>query len=409
MHEPAAMSFLLEMDRALSLQDPEREQTVDDGAGRRTVGRVPRPSRTDRADRRFLRAEHDAIDFRLRRAERSRDGKRARDVRGVVVGLGARIHQDQISAPHSPIVRNIVQDARVLPARDDGIVAVSPRAPAAELRLELRLELVLHHPGSRRPHRAPVPLGRDCGRLFEGCDLVSILDESLLGDRRSRILDGGMGRRISAMLLYRDSFEDRGERAIQNLVVAEPMEEPHCSVEELLEAAERIRGGTRFLDGELPESSSGPEPWTVPNLALRVAGAYEKDRMVAPAAQAIGREERTGLFDARQVVEVAVGAEGVEDVPVSNLEPCRRQQEEAVAEAIEEPLPPLSEDLRRKHRVGAHRVLDLLNRKGNGARRSVPSPRTPRRFSRRGSEAPPSARTNRSRSDRNWDSGSCRR
>ncbi len=374
MHEPAAMSFLLEVNRALSPQDTEREQTVDDGTGRRAVRRIPGPSGTDRADRRFLRAEHDAVDLRLRRAERSRDGKRARDVRGVIVGLGARIHQDQISAPHSPIVRDVVQDARVLPARDDGVVAVSARAPAAELRLELRLELVLHHAGSRRPHRAPVPLGRDPGRLFEGRDLVSVLDEPLLGDRRSRILDGGMRRRISAMLLDRDSFEDRGERAIQNLVVAEPMEEPRSSAEELFDAAEKIRGGPRFLDGELPESSSGPEPWTVPDLALRVAGAYEQDRMVAAAAQAIGREERTGLFDARQVIEVAVGAEGVEDVPVSNLEPCRRQQEEAVAKPIEEPLAPLSEDLCRKHRVGAHRVLDLLNRKENGARRSAPSP-----------------------------------
>jgi hypothetical protein len=128
------------------------------------------------------------------------------------------------------------------------------------------------------------------------------------------------------------------------------VEQPHAFAKQLLDPRVEIGSGASFFYSKLPSSAGGTEPRAVPDLALRVARPNEENRVVPSSAEPIGGEERLGLLESGQVIEVAIGAIRMEHIAVANLELRRGKKEETVAEAIEQLLSPLAEDfLRNRH------------------------------------------------------------
>jgi hypothetical protein len=128
------------------------------------------------------------------------------------------------------------------------------------------------------------------------------------------------------------------------------VEKPHAFAKQLLDPRVEIGSGASFFYSKLPSSAGGTEPRAVPDLALRVARPNEENRVVPSSAEPIGGEERLGLLESGQVIEVAIGAIRMEHIAVANLELRRGKKEEAVAEAIEQLLSPFAEDvLRNRH------------------------------------------------------------
>ena len=114
--------------------------------------------------RRKIRLEHDLVELALRRAEAAVHGERARDVGRVHVELAARVDEHEVAVDELRVVRAVVQHAGVGAGRDDRRVR-AVGAVAAELVQELGLELVFHHAGPARAHRAAVGSDRDASRL----------------------------------------------------------------------------------------------------------------------------------------------------------------------------------------------------------------------------------------------------
>ena len=93
MTEKLQVSLVLDECGDLSLEQPQRDETLGNHAHGGFVRMIPVVSRTYLVDGGELRLQHDVIDRTLGRCEPATDRKCARDIRGVIVVLTARIEQ----------------------------------------------------------------------------------------------------------------------------------------------------------------------------------------------------------------------------------------------------------------------------------------------------------------------------
>ncbi len=126
------------------------------------------------------------------------------------------------------------------------------------------------------------------------------------------------GEHLALELLVRAQLDERARRADQ--IVGQPLRQ-------LLDRVGRVdaeRLGRRF----------DAQPLAVPDLALAVARAQEQH---GPLARVLRREheQRLGLAEAGQVVEVGVGAVGVLGVGVAQRVRRGREEHDALAEPFE--------------------------------------------------------------------------
>ncbi len=104
----------------------------------------------------LLGGEDDVVERALIGGEATVDGKGSRHVRGVAVDLGAGVDEQQVAVLELRVVLDVVQNAGVGAARDDGRVGRILAAPATELVDELGLDLILLAARAACPHCAPV-------------------------------------------------------------------------------------------------------------------------------------------------------------------------------------------------------------------------------------------------------------
>ena len=189
-------------------------------------------------------------------------------------------------------------------------------------------------------------LRRDSGRLLERADLHGVFDAPLGGDRRQRILHDRMRRGIPTMVERPVALEHTSKRSIHELVCAERVEESLTVLQQAFELFVERRDQIRLVDTELLHRRARPQSGSVPHLSLPIARAKKKNRLVRTATHTIGRENRVGFVESGQVVKITSRAERVEDVAIAEPLGRGRENEETVAEPIEDTLPALVEQLR---------------------------------------------------------------
>ena len=96
MHEPDAVLVCV-----LVGDEPELEEPVLDDFERRVVNVGERAAHAHRAEARLLRGEHDVVDVRLLFREFAADGEGARNVRGVVAVLRARVYEQEVAGVYA--------------------------------------------------------------------------------------------------------------------------------------------------------------------------------------------------------------------------------------------------------------------------------------------------------------------
>src|SRR5882672_785627 len=138
-----------------ALEQPQLDQTLGNHAHRGFVRMIPMVSGTHLVDGGELSFQHDVVDRTLGRREPAADRKRARDVRGVIIMLAARVEQEQIAVAQRLIVVTVMHDTGIGAAADDGVVG-NIRIVRAKFVQHLGHDLVLHSPGARKAHRAAV-------------------------------------------------------------------------------------------------------------------------------------------------------------------------------------------------------------------------------------------------------------
>ena len=144
----------------------------------RLMGIVERGSGTDRVDSRKLSRQHDLVKRLLPPTEAAIDRKGAGDVGAVTVNLCACVYQQQIMPAKPLVVIDVMQNAGILTASNDGRISGILCTPLAKRIFELRFNLVLKHARLASAHRPAVGSDRDCRGFFHCPDFGRTLDEA---------------------------------------------------------------------------------------------------------------------------------------------------------------------------------------------------------------------------------------
>ena len=133
-----------------------------------------------------LRVAHDLIERALVGRELARHRHRARDVGGVSLILGRRVHDDQVALRDCPMIAHVVQLCPVGARANDRAVGWAGRTETCKRALHRRLDLVLPLRLGRR-HDRPVSLAADLGGLSEQGELGRALPGANRRDDRARV------------------------------------------------------------------------------------------------------------------------------------------------------------------------------------------------------------------------------
>ena len=327
-HEEPAVGAVLDQFRHAALQQAEAHEALRDGAHRRLVRLVPVRPGPDLRDRRLLRLQHHLVDGPLPAAVAAADGKRARDVGGVVVELAARVDQEQLAVLHLAAVLAVVQHAGIGPAADDRVVG-DVGAAAVELVQDLRHHLVFHAARPRRRGGAPVRGAGDLRRAAHGDQLGAALGEAHLVQRMVERHE--LVRRVHAVPALGAKLVDPADHALVELRVrAHGVEHARAALDQARQDLVDVADREGVVGAVVADRALGTRPRAVPGLARRVAVAHEQHELpLRPAGNQHGDGLRLG--EGGQVVEVAVGAVVVLDVVVAHAHRGSRQDRDRVA------------------------------------------------------------------------------
>ena len=222
----------------------------------------------------------------------------------------------------------VVQDAGVRPAAHDRVVG-NVRVVAAELVQQLRHHLVFRATGTREAHRALVRAHGDAGRLAHRVHFRARLEQAHVVQQvveRDELL-----RRLHAAARLRlrlQPVDPADDALIELLVHAHRVVDARAVLHQARQDVVDVGDRERVVGAVVARRSLGPGAPTVPRLARRIALAHEQHVLRLRAAGDQHRD-RLGLGEAREVVEIAVGAVVIVDVAVARLLGHRRQDRDA--------------------------------------------------------------------------------
>ncbi len=287
-------------------------------AHRRLVRRVPRRTGPHRVDRGTLRRQHQFVDFALRRAEAAVDGECARDVGRVAVDLAAGVDQQQIAVAHERVVLDVMQHAGVGACRHDRRVRRRLRALPAELVQELRLDLVLAHARPRAAAwRARVRLAAMSGGRRISASSSASLSSRISSSKRAHVVDLGRRRDARCERARAPAFSQPAMRASQAGSAPKAQKTADWFSSSAGSQLIQFRDRVRLVDAEALARCFGAVAKAVPDLALRILLAAEKQR-ARGGSPATTTSTASGSRKAGQVVEIAVEPERVMRVAVAD-------------------------------------------------------------------------------------------
>jgi len=195
-------------------------------------------------------------------------------------------------------------------------------------------------------HRAPVPLSSDFRGPGERRNFVAVFDEARKRNGGARVRDNGMRSGVGARVEGGNPFKNAPEVTIPRLIHAQGVEEAVVLREKRLDPFVDRLHGMSLVDSKPRHGATGTEAGPVPELSLRLARPQEQDRLVLGGAQPLRHEDRFRLVEPGEVVKITIGAERVQNIPVSESLGRRRQNQHSVAEPVEQTLTPPAKALR---------------------------------------------------------------
>lgn len=291
--------------------EPESRELLPQRLLRRPVHPVQRQAAVCPAERhaRPLHAQYRLVQVALRRSEFAIHWPRARDVGDVGAVLAARVHQHHLRGVvvEARVVEDVVDHVCAAAARHDGHVrrAVAPVCREAVLQERLQVALAgpgpAHGGGDGAPGHAPrVPHVGDLGGRLDHAQLVGQRLQAVDADLVVRRLEDGVaeGGQAPVRGAHLDVCVDAG-RARQD--------RPQVLVQ-LLDVAGAV--GVEDVLGRLEAA-----PGAGPLLRRRVFGPDEEveDVVAQVFARLLYHGRGLGLIETREVEEVGLLSEGVED------------------------------------------------------------------------------------------------
>src|SRR5690554_2240266 len=125
-----------------------------------------------------LGCKHELIDVALWPGETAIDRERASDIGGITVEFAARIDQQEIAVLHATVVLDVMQDAGIGTARDDGWIGRPLAAGAAKGVQKLCFDFVLETARTRDAHCAAMRVRRKFARTPHDRKFGSVLDQA---------------------------------------------------------------------------------------------------------------------------------------------------------------------------------------------------------------------------------------
>src|SRR5690606_35729501 len=146
-------------------------------------GFVPVVAGAGGVDGGVLGFQHDVVEHLLLGGKPAVDREGAGDIGSVTLVLTAGVDQHQIAVVEGGAVLDVVENAAVGAAPDDGAVGGKFRPGHGELVLDLRLQLVLVHPRLADPHGAAVGAGGDLAGPGHHLELAGALVQAHFVDQ----------------------------------------------------------------------------------------------------------------------------------------------------------------------------------------------------------------------------------
>jgi hypothetical protein len=143
---------------------------------------------------------------------------------------------------------------------------------------------------------------------------------------------------LLALLLHRDARHRIDESIIKRTIGREAMEHRAMLREQVRQLVPEVGDRMRFVGAKLRLRALRAKALAIPDLARRIARPHEQDRAMAAQTGAPRRQHRFRLGEPGQEVEVGPGTELVQHVAVAALLRRGGQQQEAVAERVEQTL-----------------------------------------------------------------------